>query len=994
MTAPASDGTDSTSGRFRLTIPQMLWLVALCGLASGFVTRAMQSTGTYEPRDLAFSPDGRLIAATSERDGVLVWDISGPRPRRIGDPIASRDDVYPLNMRRYGNFQFSGPDTVTLSVYDYGIGRLEFVHWDVRKNEPTGAVQLRTPIDIASHCPDSGITAVSDFQRSTINFVGPSDVGFAHRVEPAEVPVSIGFVNDGGQLVVVESSYIESFRVEDGERMSAARLRSAISLGEVAVEISRDGRYVAFPIYAAEPQESKLQIVSGDGKEVLTINAPSITSACFLHGSDQIAVGSDLGVEIWDIATRKPVRTIELRNPRITDLAVSPDERTLAIAEEDRISLWDLQTGQHTSDVWSRNAFFEALLFSAGFFGWAVVWGLMRRRRPKADAMPEAEQAEFASGRSRPKQFVFQITVARLVVMLVVAGILMAIPVTLLASVSLEGDVTALLMALGKALLLGPIILFALVLLLLLVKKKILHTHGAELRRAQGIARAAGRTAQFGNITAYFFGAPTLEANFGRDLAIVRRRLETLLGDLAEAPDVPAFCFASQDEFNVYLARNAPLSAVYSPPWWCRQLILCQRPGHSIADPRELLRTLLGYLLLWNHKGFRTPYWITSVVNAYAVYGDDAAHLAAVHRRLAVELAREETTLTPLPLELDDKQYVKLVMKRDQREPLRKTLLYSDICASLSGYLLGDGQRRRRFGDFLQGLTRRDGVEEALRREYGCGVERLFEDWLTWFRQGIAEGSLDTSTYETPTECERQQIAEDVVPLVLNPDADLDLRCRAARNLAGGSLLGAEALIGLLADAPDELRQDVLWSLEAIAGRRFGEDPAAWRLWLEQVKTTASPATDEADSPVNAELLNDSADDGASPQDQTSPSATTAAASEALPTAKSRPISTPPKTLTICWNLMILGGAVAILWPSLMLFTAGLTRWPLFYYGLAMGVFAVSRGVGRHLRWLRLVGFLQVLAAVSCDPVNPVLGVAVLVLSRTKRAREYLAAQK
>lgn len=988
MTAPASDGKDSASGRFRLTIPQMLWLVALCGLACGFVVRASQSSRRQSPDQLAFSTDGRLLAASFHRGGVLVWDVSRAQPRIVGVSEDLEDGWLHRSPEWIEHFHFADATTL-VKVRDDSTGRRwRLVLWDVLGDEPATVIRLPSyPYGVALS-PDRRLAAVAN-NTPRVDVIDVATGRPVHSLPTALPTEALAFREDGEELLAVERGQLEVFRVDGWTRIRT------IEIPPVQVfEVSADGRYLASSDGNVENSQLTVRVISTDGETDTKLHVGIDEGWSFLPNRDQLAVWSASRVQIVDIPTGKQVREFELPESTVdvNSIAVSPDGRTLAVAEQDRISVWDMRSGEQLAEVWRRNAFFEALLFSAGFFGWAVVWGLMRRRRPKTDAASLVQETDAGRERARPKQFVFQITVARLVVMLVVAGMLMAIPVTLLASVSLEGDWTALLMVLGKALLLGPIILFALVLLLLLVKKKILHTHGAELRRAQGIARAAGRTAQFGNITAYFFGAPTLEAHFEQDLATVRGRLETLLGDLAEAPDVPAFCFASQDEFNVYLARKTPLSAVYSPPWWCRQLILCERPGHSIADPRELLRMLLGYLLLWNHKGFRTPYWITSVVNAYAVYGDDAAHLAAVHRRLAVEFAREET-LTPLPLELDDKQYVKLVMKRDQREPLRTTLLYSDICASLAAYLMGDAQRRRRFGEFLQGLTRRDGVEEALRRDYGCGVEQLFQDWLAWFRQGIAEGSLDTSTYETPTESERQQIVEDVVPLVLNPDVDLDLRCRAARNLAGGSLLGAEVLIGLLADAPDELRQDAMWSLEAIAGRRLGEDPAAWRSWLAQVKTTASPATEEADSPVDAELLDDSADDGGSPQDQMSPPATTGAASEALSTAKSRPITTPPKTLTICWNLMILGGAVAILWPSLMLFTTGLTWWPLFYYGLAMGVFAVSRGVGRHLRWLRLVGFLQVLAAVSCDPVNPVLGVAVLILSRTKRAREYLAAQ-
>jgi hypothetical protein len=77
-----------------------------------------------------------------------------------------------------------------------------------------------------------------------------------------------------------------------------------------------------------------------------------------------------------------------------------------------------------------------------------------------------------------------------------------------------------------------------------------------------------------------------------------------------------------------------------------------------------------------------------------------------------------------------------------------------------------------------------------------------------------------------------------------------------------------------------------------------------------------------------------------------------------------------------------------------MLFQIGALWWPLLYYGVGLGVFAVARGVGRHTRWLHLTALLQVANIINCDPINPMLGILTLILLRTRPVREYLAAER
>ncbi|MEQ8784955.1 MAG: hypothetical protein RIC55_01595 [Pirellulaceae bacterium] len=794
--------------------------------------------------------------------------------------------------------------------------------------------------------------------------------------------IAFAISDDGRRLLVVEPSRIERIDVQSGEHIDETRIPETW----FAV-VSSDARR------AAIASGGELLILAEDGRKELIIPAPHLSDVQFLPDSNRLVVRNDDQLQIWDIPSSKKLREFEYTKSPVVEFAVSPDARTLAIAERDRISLWDMEKGTCIAEVWSRNSLLEAGLFSLGFFGWAVVWGWMRRRRPRNDA-PLPETAFSSVDQPQSKPITFHVSLARLILLLVVGGAAFALLIALLIVQMFPGEGASALPMIATAVVMGPILLIALTAGLIFVKKQILHSHGAELQRATAVAQAPGRTASFGAITAYFFNAPTLEAHFGEELATVRARLQALLGDLAEAPHLPAFCFQTQQEFDAYLGRKLPVSALYSPAWWSRQLILCERSSHGVADPRESLRVLLSYLLLWHHKGFRTPYWITSVVNAYAAIGDEPAHVHRVHRRLAVELDRAGT-FSLLPHRVDDKRFIQLSLARDQRHAFRELHVYNDICVSLAAYLTCDKQRFASFSEFLRGLKRRTNLDEALRREFGRGLDELFDDWRSWLDECIDVENLDTTTFPSLPESVRRQIVEDFAPLVADSAADVERRCQAARGLgASGSLLGAESLIDVLTDESQALRGDAIWGLEAISGRRLGEDPAAWRGWHAEAAGGPTPTGAHPERPLEAELLDDPTSDK---RPETFPGETgeneSQSAVEVNKDGMSRPISTPPRALTTCWFLMVIGGGAAIFLPSYFLFETGLTWWPLLYYGVAMGVFAVSRGVGRHTRWLRLVGLLQVLGALSCDPINPVLGIVVLGLSRTKRAREYLAAQ-
>lgn len=999
MTSPSSSDAGAGRAWFRFTVAQLLWLALLCALASGFVARVMRSSEVQRPLEMAFSPDGRLLAAYFERGGIRIWDVSQARARRVGPPISTDRFGFPTRFSVRNSFRFVAPGTICWPEWDRKNLTWSLRLRDVKRNKALNTVLLPStlPQEVAFSPDGRFVAAPSEFGR--VRLIDTASGKQVRSFRTALNAYSVAFSDDGTRLVALIPGEVLVFDVESGRRIAGEKIPGGTYY---SISVSPGGRHLALCEYVdTQKGTTRVRITRLDGTVELRFDDEQRhPEPWFLADSDRVALANDRGVQVWDIPSRKLVRELALTAPEVNDVVAAPDGKTLAVAERDRISLWNLQTGEHLADVWSRNALLEAFVFSLAFIGWAVVWGLMRRRSPAtgtAETGPPAD-ATGPFGRQR-KPLTFRLNIAWLVFLLLVGGTLAAVPAALVLWQSVGGGTAAGGVVAVTSLLLGPPAFFVVVVLVLVVKKRLLHSHAAELRRAVAAARAPCRVTRCGPLTAYFFGAPTLEAIFEEEVATAHRRLGELLGKVVPPPPVPVFCFATQQEFDDYVGRRLPLGGLYSPPWWARQIVLCERPAHSIAHPPEVLRTLLGYLLLWNHKHFRVPAWLTAVVNAHVAHSDDVGHLARVHRRLRVEFERRGS-IRPLPHTLDDKQYLRLVLAREQREPFLAQLVSSDVCASLAVYLTSDADRRRRFRLLLQALTRRADLDNAFRTHFGCGLDQLMDDWLGWLRERIDAEQHDPALpggewnfYSPPPETVRRQILHDVVPVCLDPASDLDARCRAARMLgASGVLLAVEPLIQALAQGPSELQTDALWALEAIAGRQMGDDPAVWRAWLHEFDATACvPAPPSAEGAVEAILVDEQPTAAPTSETPTSETPTDQGASLARPAAQptAQPLVVPPRALTACWTMMTLGGLFAIVLPSTLLFYIGVAGWPMFYYSLALGVFTLARGVGRQTRWLRGTALLQLLNFASFDPLNPLFGIAILLLSRTPRVRAY-----
>ena len=152
---------------------------------------------------------------------------------------------------------------------------------------------------------------------------------------------------------------------------------------------------------------------------------------------------------------------------------------------------------------------------------------------------------------------------------------------------------------------------------------------------------------------------------------------------------------------------------------------------------------------------------------------------------------------------------------------------------SLVEYLGGEGapeERRGRFRAFFHDLNAKAPDEEVFERHFGHGFVPLLDGWREWvLNQGIG-------SHEPPPPHIQEALTERVIPIIRDPQAKIMDRIQAIRDMGReGYVLGADALIVLLRDGDEILKEEIVWALEAISGVTWGDDPDRWRTWWDEL---------------------------------------------------------------------------------------------------------------------------------------------------------------
>ncbi|MDT7808158.1 MAG: hypothetical protein QOJ70_1971 [Acidobacteriota bacterium] len=351
-------------------------LSASAGAAVGMLSAAMTGVAT-----VAFSRDGRLIAAGNRDGTVNVWEVvNGRALPTIGAAQTAAAD---------GSQADISAATVSKAL---GIDALAF--------SPDG----RSLIAFSGEARQYEVATGRELRKLDVGML--ADVGsiFGH---PALTP-------DGGQIIVVAndtgSKTTRSVKFIDLTTGAEARrlpLPDEGFGGNTILSMTADGRLLGAALESKtgdDAQQLKLWDITAKSKGRALYEVPRGKFAQVDFSSDgrRLALASGDTVKIWDAATGQEVRSLDVPNRLskinpdvaiINALAFSPDGRVLATSGFDaQLFLWSADTGALVRSLRGGANFAAEAAFSPDgtrlYAGAKTVWDVVTGRGLRATSVP------------------------------------------------------------------------------------------------------------------------------------------------------------------------------------------------------------------------------------------------------------------------------------------------------------------------------------------------------------------------------------------------------------------------------------------------------------------------------------------------------------------------------------------------------------------------------------------------------------------------------
>jgi WD40 repeat protein len=286
--------------------------------------------------DLAFSPDGAVLASASDDASIGVWDVDGRAIRRLE---AHADTVTSLAFSPDGGRLISGSDDRSLRVWEMPSGDLI----DTIRSATLGRV-----LQVA-YSPDGLWIAAAD--QFCLIQLRSARTGVLYRsllqpsciVSQGNIVAAWGlaFTPDGTRLLSAEMEpgrrgTVQSWQV--GEYAEPIRIQGPND-GVRALALSSDGARLALA-FASSAVPWVVQAETGEVQHELRGHAYAVRDLAISPDGRLLATASaDQSVRVWSLEDGELLEVLEGHAAPVNSVAFSPDGTRLASGDESGVIL-------------------------------------------------------------------------------------------------------------------------------------------------------------------------------------------------------------------------------------------------------------------------------------------------------------------------------------------------------------------------------------------------------------------------------------------------------------------------------------------------------------------------------------------------------------------------------------------------------------------------------------------------------------------------------